>query len=383
MYSHPWKTIVGIMVIAWSGCKGVEDPGATAGVDVPSGFPQPRSPESNSATPEKAELGRYLFYDVRISGNGTQSCGSCHHQDKAFSDGRRVAIGSTGQVHPRNAQSLTNAVYNATFTWANPVLTALEQQILIPIFGEDPIELGAVGHEEEILQRLASDTKYHDLFQRAFPDEKKPINWDNVVRSLSTFVRTLVSGNSPFDRFVYQKEASALSPSAKRGMELFFSERLECHHCHGGFNFTESSVHANSGFDAAQFHNTGLYNLDGQGAYPANNTGVFAVTGRPSDMGRFRAPTLRNVAVTAPYMHDGSFASLDEVIRFYEAGGHLISDGPQAGDGRTNPLKSGLVAGFTLTDSERDDLLQFLESLTDERFLEDPRLANPFPDGAL
>ncbi len=382
------KTLSAVVVALCCGCGGGDgadgsDMREDSALQVPVGFPTPQIPADNPATPAKAELGRYLFYDTRLSGNGSQSCGSCHLQSKAFSDGRVVAIGSTEQEHPRNSSGLTNTVYNATLTWANPVLTELEQQLLVPIFGDDPVELGATGHEDEILARLESDMLYQDLFARAFPGEEQPICWDNVIRSLATFVRTLISGDSAFDRFVYQDDASALSPAARRGLELFYSERLECHHCHGGFNFTESTVHAGSSFDAARFHNTGLYNTDGAGAYPPNNTGLFAITGRPSDMGRFRPPTLRNVAVTAPYMHDGSIATLDEVIRFYAAGGRVIDSGPYAGDGRASPLKSGFMAGFTLTDSERADLIAFLESLTDEHFLEDPRFADPFSGGAL
>lgn len=226
--------------------------------------------------------------------------------------------------------------------------------------------------------RLERDPRYGPLFASAFPAVPNPVTWDNIVFALTTFVRTLIAGDSPFDRFVYQDDTEALSPAARRGMELFYSERLECHHCHGGFNFTESSVHADSVFTASRFHNTGLYNVDGAGAYPPNNTGIFAVTGRPADMGRFRPPTLRNVAVTAPYMHDGSIATLEQVIRFYEAGGRTVLEGPYAGDGRANPFKSGFVAGFTLSDAERADLIEFLESLTDATFLTDPRHADPF-----
>ncbi len=347
-------------------------------LSLPKGFPSPRVPEDNPVTAEKAELGRWLFYDVRLSANQEQSCGSCHHQDKAFSDGRVVAIGSTGERHPRNASALVNVAYNATLTWANPVLTELEDQLLVPIFGEHPIELGATGSQDEVLDRLRNDSRYQRLFAAAFPDETPTVTWDQAVRALATFVRTLVSGNSPFDRFVYHNEPNALSPAAKRGMELFFSERLECHHCHGGFNFTESSVHASSAFDSARFHNTGLYNIDGRGGYPTNNTGIFEITAQPDDMGRFRPPTLRNVAVTAPYMHDGSLSTLEEVIRTYEAGGRVITDGPDAGDGTRSPLKSGFVAGFELSDRERTDLIEFLNSLTDKNFLRDPRFADPF-----
>jgi cytochrome c peroxidase len=347
---------------------------------VPVGFPQPRIPEDNPMSAAKVELGRHLFYDVRLSGNGTQACGSCHFQELAFTDGLVVAEGSTGEIHPRNANGLTNVAYNATLTWANPVLTELETQLLVPIFGEHPVELGATNHQDEILDRLAADARYPGWFEQAFPDHEIKLDWDRIVDALSAFSRTLISGDSPYDRYVYQDDTSALSPEALRGLELFYSERLECHHCHGGFNFTESSVHADSGFDAARFHNTGLYNLDGQGSYPLNNTGLYDITSEPDDMGRFRPPSLRNVEVTAPYMHDGSIATLEEVIRTYEAGGRLIEDGPYAGDGRVSPLKSGLVPGFALTDEERADLIAFLKSLTDETFLTDPRFSDPFVD---
>lgn len=345
---------------------------------LPEGFPAPAVPEDNPLTPEKVELGRFLFYDPRLSTNQTQSCASCHRQEKAFSDGRQVAVGSTGEVHPRNSPSLTNVAYNATLTWANPLLTTIEAQVLIPLFGDAPVELGARSEDRIVLDRFAADVAMRERFVAAYPNKDDPVQWESVVQALASFVRTLISGSSAFDRFVYAGERDALSTAARQGMELFFSERLECHHCHGGFNFSEASVHQDAAFDASRFHNTGLYNLDGMGAYPAHNTGVFEVTGRAEDMGRFRAPTLRNVAESAPYMHDGSMATLEEVVRFYEAGGRQIADGPLAGDGRQSPLKSGFVAGFVLSDDERRQLIAFLESLSDHVFLSDPRLADPF-----
>lgn len=345
---------------------------------LPSGFPEPQVPESNPLTEEKIALGRFLFYDTRLSGNGTQSCASCHQQRLAFSDGRKLATGSTGTLLHRNSQGLTNVAYNANLTWASSLLDTIEQQVLIPLFAEHPVELGATGHENEILERLRSEPLYRDAFASAYPELQEQIDWPQIIRALASFNRILISGNSPFDRFTYQGQPDALSESAKRGAEIFFSETTECHHCHGGFNFTLSSIHADSAFEAEDFHNTGLYNLNGQGAYPASDTGLFEVTEDPRDMGKFRAPSLRNVAVTAPYMHDGSIETLEEVVRVYEAGGRLIESGPNAGDGRTSPLKSGFVQGFRLSDAERQDLIAFLESLTDPDFLEDPRLSNPF-----
>ena len=345
---------------------------------LPPHFPPPRTPEENPMRVETVELGRYLFYDKRLSGNGTQSCESCHFQALAFSDGRALPVGSTGETLARNSPALVNVAYNATLTWANPVLTELERQVLVPMFGEFPVELGVTGREQEVLGRFQADADYQRMFAAAFPDDPAPINFHNITRALSAFVRALVSANSPYDRYL-AGDKTALSPAAQRGMEMFFSEELECHHCHTGFNFTASTVHANSTFGAAFFQNNGLYNLDGEGAYPRGNRGVYEITGKPEDMGRFRPPTLRNVALTAPYMHDGSLATLEEVVRHYMAGGRVIEEGATAGDGRRNPYKNGLVSGFQLSDSEIDDLVSFLESLTDEQFTTDPRFANPFP----
>lgn len=371
-------------LLAAAGCGGEAKDGTDATtiaevLRLPPQFPVPRVPEENPVSAEKIALGRRLFYDVRLSGNGTQSCGSCHFQERAFAEPRATSIGSTGEVHPRNANALVNVAFNASLTWANPILTDLETQIRVPLFGETPIELGAGPADQEILARLAADPAYPPLFTAAFGDAfTGAVTWDQVVFALATFVRALVSADAPFDRYVYGDQTDALGPAELRGMELFFSERLECHHCHGGFNFTGSTVHADSLVDPIRFHNTGLYDLDGAGAYPPPNTGVHEVTGRAEDMGRFRAPSLRNVAVTAPYMHDGSVETLDEVIRIYEAGGRNVETGPFAGDGRANPLKSGFVPGFTLTEDERADLLAFLRSLTDETFLTDPAFSDPF-----
>ena len=345
---------------------------------LPTGFPTPIVPKDNPMSAEKVALGRYLFYDTRLSGNDTQACASCHEQAKAFSDGKPVAIGSTQEAHLRNAQSLTNVAYNPTLTWANPGLTGLEQQVLIPLFGEGPIELGLAGKEELALGVFKQDKRYQKLFKAAFPDDADPFTVNNVAKALASFSRTIISGRSPYDRFVYGGERDALSPSAVRGMTLFFSERTECHHCHGGFNFSDSAVHEGTGFPETPFHNTGLYNLDGKGAYPKGNRGLYEITGKPSDMGKFRAPSLRNVELTAPYFHDGSARTLEEVVSFYEAGGRVIKTGPNKGDGRRNPHKSGFVQGFSLTDQERTDLVNFLKSLTDRSLLTNSALSNPF-----
>lgn len=367
---------------AWIRATGALDDVATVGDDayewqLPVGFPLPRVPANNPMTAEKVELGRYLFYDTRLSGNNTLSCSSCHLQERAFTDGRTLPAGSTGDIHPRNSPTLTNVAYNATLTWANPNLLTLERQIVIPMFGEHPVEMGITGSEDIVLARFRADPQYREMFVAAFPDQNDPFTLNNIVLALASFNRTLISGRSPYDRYL-RGERDALSESAQRGMALFFSEELECHHCHTGFNMSLSTVSANTAFDERPFFNTGLYNVDGRGGYPSANTGVHEITNRPQDMGRFRPPTLRNIALTAPYMHDGSMATLEEVIRFYSSGGRVIVGGPHAGDGRANPYKSGLVAGFSITDAEMADLIAYLESLTDETFITDPRFSNPF-----
>lgn len=348
---------------------------------LPPGFPVPRVPTDNPMSAAKVELGRYLFYDPQLSGNGTMSCSSCHLQALAFSDGKVTPHGSTDQPLLRNSQALVNVAYNATLTWANPVLTDIEQQVLIPLFGEFPVEMGITGHEATVLARFHADATYQARFAAAFPEQAEPITYHTIAQALASFVRSLISGDAPYDRYLAGDEA-ALSAEAKTGMELFFSERFECHHCHVGFNFSVSTVHEKSTFSAAVFQNNGLYNVDGQGAYPRGNRGLYELTAKPADMGRFRPPTLRNVALTAPYMHDGSIATLAEVVQHYAAGGRLITSGEFAGDGRRNPLKSGLVPGFTLSDEEAAALVAFLESLTDETFITDPRFSDPFPTAA-
>ena len=273
--------------------------------------------------------------------------------------------------------SLTNVAYNASLTWASHDVRSLEQQVAVPMFNESPVELGVAGREREILDRFRADLDYRTMFRAAFPGQDDPITMPNVVRAIAAFERTLISGNSPYDRLVYRGEMDALAPEARRGMRLFFSERTRCSECHGGFNFGGPVGFEGPDTIEPTFHNTGLYNLDGEGSYPAEDTGLHSLTGREEDMGRFRAPTLRNIAVTAPYMHDGSIETLEEVVDSYAAGGRIITTGDHRGDGRANPYKSERVAGFELTVSERADLVRFLESLTDTDFLTDPRLADP------
>ena len=300
-----------------------------------------------------------------------------HTPDPA--DGRieRDADGNPSGTLHEGAMSLVNVAYASRLTWANNLLSRIEDQALIPLFSEHPVEMGMNGRDGEIAALLREDPLYRTQVPEVFPRDEDPYSVLNTVNAIAAFVRSIVSFDSPYDAFL-RGDTDALSPAAQRGMELFFSERFECFHCHGGFNFTDSSTHQDATIESVGFHNNGLYNLDGDGAYPPDNTGLIDLTGQRRDMGRFKAPSLRNVAVTAPYMHDGSLATLEDVIDHYAAGGSLVEDGPLAGDGRRNPFKSEFVRGFEMTQDERADLLAFLRSLTDERVLTDERWSDPF-----
>ena len=346
---------------------------------LPDAFPEPVVPEDNPATLEKFELGRHLFYDRRLSGNGAQSCADCHDPDLAFSDGETTPLGSTGDVIPRNSLALVNVAWEATLTWPNPMLTTLEDQLLVPMYNDHPVELGMSGHEDEIRARLEADPTYAPLGEAAFPGED-PLSQTSLVRALATFVRGLVASDSPYDRYQYGGDTDAMSDAALRGMGLYFGEQTECYHCHSGQNLTASFVSTSSAGEPEAFFNTGLYNIDGAGGYPADNTGLYELTGEPADMGRFRVPTLRNIAQTGPYMHDGSVATLAEVIEIYNRGGRLIESGDNAGDGAKNPYKSPLVRAMGLTEDQKADLLAFLEALTDEGYAEACDATNPWPE---
>lgn len=336
--------------------------------ELPAGFPTPRVPEFNPMTVAKVELGEVLFFDERLSRDQNFSCASCHRPELAFTDGKPRAVGSTGEVHHRGTMSLVNAAYFRSFNWADPTTETLEEQVLVPLFGEDPVEMGLSLENLSWLERFREDPKMVALFSRAFPEYEEPIDVETIAMALASFQRSLVFGDSPLDRFLSQGDSEALSAEAQRGMALFFSERLECFHCHGGFNFSDDVDHEGVVFREPSFHNTGLYNIDFRGGYPPENQGLFEHTGRPEDMGRFKAPSLRNIAITAPYMHDGSIETLEEVIDHYAAGGRRIHEGPYAGDGSLNPYKSLFLVGFRLNAQERADLLAFLTALTDEAF---------------
>lgn len=328
---------------------------------------------------EKVLLGRHLFYDKRLSKDLTISCASCHIQKKAFTDGSRFSKGVDGSPGIRSAMSLTNVAYLSTLTWSNPQITSLEFQSLIPLFGEHPIEMGMAGQEEILFQRLKADPKYRKLFEAAYPEESQIgssslYSLATITKAIASFQRTLTSFNSPYDQYKYSGKENALSKSAKEGEKLFFGEKMECYHCHGGFNFTNTMRHSRLPIPETAFHNTGLYNIDGRGAYPKNNSGLIEFTGEAGDMGKFRTPTLRNIALTAPYMHDGGLKSLRDVLNKHYSKGGMASLSQQG----ISPLRDELITGFHLEEQDITNIIAFLKSLTDESFINNPDHADPW-----
>lgn len=344
---------------------------------LPAGLAPPEVPADNPMNQVKVELGRALFYDARLSVNGTLSCAGCHAQSLAFADGRAVARGATGQNHPRNAPGLINVAYRSTLDWANPAPRTLEQQMHTPLFGQTPIEMGVNdANRASILQRLGSDTSYPARFASAFAGEAAPLNWDNVIKAIAAFERTLISTDSTYDRAL--AGSATLGAAEQRGQALFFGERARCAQCHSGPDLGGGAFVSTGGrVGESGFYNIGLFNIGGTGAYPASNRGLFDFTGKPEDMGKFRAPSLRNVAVTAPYFHDGSASTLEAAVGVHADGGRVFGNGPYEGDGRASPYKDPLLDQIQIDAQDQADLVAFLRTLTDDSVLTRPAFASP------
>lgn len=298
-------------------------------LNTPSGFPAPAIPDDNTLTKNRISLGKKLFYDKRLSVDNTISCASCHIQQHGFSDTSSLSHGVSGRTGIRNAPALINLAWMNSFMRDGGVPT-LELQILAPL--QDHNEMAS--DINATVTELKDDDYYAMMSQRAYNRDFDPFV---LTRAISAFERTLISGNSRYDKFL--RGEITLTSSETNGMNMFFSAPFNCSSCHSGFNFTDLT-----------FQNNGLYQHYA-------DTGRARITLRPEDSGKFRVPTLRNVAQTAPYMFDGSLATLSDVVDHYASGG------------ANHPNKSPLINGFTLTSQEKTDLINFLNCLTDNEFL--------------
>ena len=330
--------------------------------------------ENNVPPEELTILGSYLFFDTRLSFNKTKSCASCHDPKFAFTDGYRRSTTASGDLVMHNSPSLINVAEQHYFDWANPTVTSLYQQSERPLFSTHPVELGVKGYEDEILMRLKKDSFYQQQFVINFERDNDPFNFENIQTALAAFTSSLSSSNSPYDKFA-NGDSGAISNSAKKGMQLFFSSTLKCARCHQPTDFTTAIL--SKDIDSIYF-NTGLYNVGGNNKYPDDAPGLSMVTKSAKDNGRFKIPSLRNVALTAPYTHDGTVNTLSDMIDIYANGGRKIENGPNAGNGVMNKNKSSLITGFKITPEQKQELIDFLFSLTDSSVLRNPAFQNPF-----
>jgi len=298
---------------------------------IPKGFPKPFIPEDNLLTESRVELGKKLFFDKILSRDSTLSCASCHVPQFAFTDRKKKGVGIRNQEVGRNTPTLTNIGYSDKFLLdgVNPSLVA---QVMVPIHEKNEFDF----HIILIAERMKQDSDYVRLCKEAYNSEPNPYA---ITHAIASFERTLISGNSKYDQFTYLGDSTALSSSQQRGRQLFFEE-LYCASCHNDFNFTNQAL-----------TNNGLYI-----AYP--DSGRIRLTGLEQDRAVFKVPTLRNIAITYPYMHDGSIQTLSEVIDHYSSGG------------KSHPNKDSIITPFTLSETQKQDLIAFLHALSDSSFID-------------
>ena len=316
-----------LMLLAACSKQGI-DGNSVIRMTVPKGFPYPTIPADNQPTDNRIALGKKLFFDPVLSRDSTISCSSCHHTDKYFTDALAVSIGIDGRTGTRNAPSLINVAWQKTMFWDGGVPT-LEQQVLSPIEAHAEMDYDV----NEVVKRLTASPEYVKLTQLAYGKAPSPFT---LTRAIACYERTLIGTRSKFDDYQYYNSTTALNASETRGMNIFFGEKGECFHCHNEYNFTIDD-----------YRNNGLY------AHYADS-GRARITLLPDDVGKFKVPSLRNVGVTPPYMHDGSLPTLEAVVTHYNNGG------------QNHPNKSPFIKPLLLTTNEQQDLVNFLKALTDQ-----------------
>ncbi len=352
--------------------KGKSTPGTPMKLDIPDYFPDMAIPADNPTTKEGVKLGRMLFYDPILSSDSSISCATCHKQENAFASNKRFNKGVQGVKGFRNAMSLTNVGFYPAFNWHGSA-TNLARQAIEPVL--NPIEMGASW--PAVINRLKSHPRYPELFEAAFGD--KPITRELVTHAIAQFERTLISHNSKWDRVlkranerdigIQRAAGNILSPAELRGLNLFNTEQADCFHCHGGTG-TQPLLTNN------EFINNGLDSM-GPNKLNFEDPGRGGITGNRMDNGRFRTPTLRNIELTAPYMHDGRFETLKAVIDFYSED---LQPAPNvdANIRKHLPANRWASGGVDLTERQKEDLIAFLETFTDTSFVNNPRFSNPF-----
>lgn len=310
-------------------------------------------PEDNQMTREGVELGQHLFYDKLLSSTETMSCASCHDPQKAFTDGKKVSAGVTNEVGSRSSMSLINSAYYTKGLFWDGREQTLESQAILPV--EDPIEL--FENWDNVEEKLKNHPEYPAMFRKAFGiEDSEEISRDLAAKALAQFERAIISGNSKFDR--WKNGVAAISEEELLGNDTFFDINPlltdgECSHCHNKPLFTSN-----------EYFDNGLQTADTYEEYV--DKGLGGITGEDRHIGLMRAPTLRNIALTAPYMHDGRFETLEEVVEHYDSGGHVT------------PNRNELIYNLQLTEGQKEGLVLFMKMLTDTSYLDNPLLINPF-----
>ena len=329
--------------------------------NIPAGYPQPIYPTDNVATEEGVKLGRHLFYDRRLSETNVMSCATCHKQEFAFSDPLRFSFGIFGDMGTRNSMALVNLAFspNQHFFWDGRAQT-LEIQVFEPV--TNPIEMASSWHT--VVNKLKAVPAYKQLFKDAFGSEE--IDSVRISKALSQFMRTMVSFNSPFDKWA--RGEGTLTPQQINGLNLMQSlTKGDCFHCHNSEDRLFSRYgHTNNG-------------LDEQAAWsdPNFDFGLYRVTGNPADRAKFKVPTLRNIMLTAPYMHDGRFATMEDVLVGHYLTGGKVSEtiDPLM---EFSPVVMPNNPGLNLTPQDIQDIIAFLHTLTDMEFVNDQQFSNPW-----
>jgi cytochrome c peroxidase len=299
-------------------------------------------PSDNPMTVEGVALGKRLFYDTKLSGNNTMSCGSCHAQENAFSDSNQFSVGISGKAGNRQSMAIFNLGWSDLFFWDGRAKT-LEEQAHDPVV--NPIELNTTW--QAVMKKLQADKTYPTLFEQAF--RTKQIDSQLVTKAIAQFERSIVSFNSRFDKYYYQQDSTVFNASEKRGFNLFFLKG-SCLHCHGDAILTDNTLR-NNGLD-------NIFSDKGQGE----------VTKKTADDGKFKVTTLRNIALTAPYMHDGRFKTLEQVVKHYNGG--VIFGSPNLDKDMDH-----FLGGLDFTEQDEKDLVAFLKTLTDSTLITDKRYA--------
>lgn len=330
--------IVFIFFLAMSACRKdnpvlLGNPSEAYQIALPAHFPMPEIPDDNQMTVARVELGKKLFFDPALSVDGSVSCGSCHFQELAFADNVQLSVGVQGRRGKRNSPPLFNLAWHDRLM-SDGGVPNLELQVLVPLHDENEMASNILDISEE----LNEIEEYRQMARVAYGSDMSPFV---ITHSIAAFERTLISGNSRYDQYI-NGDTQALNSSEKRGMDLFFSERTSCGSCHGGFLLKDQD-----------YHNIGL-------SEEYEDIGRELISLDPMDRGKFKTPSLRNVAVTAPYMHDGSMSSLMEVVEHFNSGG------------ANHPIKDFRIRELDLNEQEKLDLVNFMEALTDDEFLANP-----------